>query len=329
MKAWDIFYDNIVRNNFVKSKDRIVLAVSGGADSICMMHLFWRLAKKINIDILIVNFNHQLRKESIKEANIVKNLTSKLGLCCILKTINVKEYAENKSVSIETAGRNLRYSILEKIARKHKYNKIATAHNANDNAETVFMWLLRGSSSFAGIPQVRKIDKNLFLIRPLLCIKRKLIEEYLKIHKLSFCTDKSNFLDIYTRNKIRLSIIPACEKINYMAMEHIFNLSRIQEMDNIYLNEISNKFSKKCVQMQKNQILLDLRTFLRYNEAIRFRILKNILPQKRYNLHINLIMRKILLHDMSIYKLSTDWFFKIEKNKAYFIRKRCVTSEYK
>lgn len=320
MKAWDIFYRNIVRNNFVKSKDRIVLAVSGGMDSMCMLHLFWRLTKKINIYLVVVNFNHNLRKESIKEAKIVKDFANKLGIDCVLETLDVKKYSKNKPASIETAGRNLRYLALESIAKKHKCNKIATAHNANDNAETVFMWLLRGSGSFSGIPQTREINNNLTIIRPLLPVKKKLIEEYVKEHKLLFCIDKSNFSNIYTRNKIRLSIMPICEKINPMTVEHIFALSCIQAREDTYLEEISNKLLKRCVKIQKNRISLDLIVFLRYNEAIRFRILRNILPQKKYNSCINLIMHKVLSLDVCEYVLSADWIFKIISNKAYFIR---------
>ncbi|MDR3256371.1 MAG: tRNA lysidine(34) synthetase TilS [Endomicrobium sp.] len=322
MKAWDIFYKNISQNNFIKTKDKIVLAVSGGIDSICMLHLFWRLAKKINIKLLVVNFNHNLREESIKEAKTVKDLSSKLEIECFLKKINVREYSKKYSISIETAGRNLRYLTLEEIAKKYKYNKITTAHNANDNAETVLMWLLRGSGNFVGIPQERKINKNLVVIRPLLPITRKLIEEYVKSHNLPFCIDKSNFSDIYTRNKIRLLLMPIFEKINHKAVEHIFDLSCIQTREDAYLEEISSNFIKKCVKMQKNQILLDLIMFLRYNKAIQFRILKSILPQKKYSLCINLIMHKILSADVSIYRLSADWIFKIKPQKAYFIRER-------
>jgi tRNA(Ile)-lysidine synthase len=320
MKTWDIFYQNVSQNSFVMSGDKIILSVSGGMDSMCMLHLFCRLAKKVDIVLLSVNFNHNLRKESVKEAEIVKDLSIKFGIDCILEEIDVKEYSKKHSLSVETAGRNLRYLTLERIAKKYKCNKIATAHNANDNAETVLMRFLRGSGSFSGIPQKRKIGRNLAVIRPLLPVKRKLIEEYVRNNKLPFCTDKSNFSDIYTRNKIRLSLMPVFEKINPMAVEHIFALSCIQSRENAYLEGISDKFLKKCVKKQKNQILLDLKIFLRYNEAVQFRILKNLLPQKKYNLHINLIMHKIVLAGASIYRLSDDWIFKIKAGKAYFIR---------
>ena len=114
--------------------------------------------------------------------------------------------------------------------------------------------------------------------------------------------------------------VHVCEKINSMAVEHIFSLSCIQSRENRFLNEISTKYLKKCVRFQKNRILLDLTMFLRYNEAVRFRILRDILPQKRYTLCINLIMCKILSLDKSVYRLSGDWFFKIKAKKAYFLK---------
>jgi len=320
MRAWDIFYKNIFQNDFVIAKDKIVLAISGGMDSICMLHMFWRLARKIDIDFLVVNFNHGLRKESLKEANVVKNLSVKLGIKYFLEKIDVKEYARTHSISIETAGRELRYFNLEKIASEYKCNKIATAHNANDNAETVLMWLLRGTGNFIGIPQRRELKRSIVLIRPLLPIKKKMIEKYVEDHNLQFCVDKSNFSDIYTRNKIRLSLMPIFEKINPMFVEHIFDLSCIQNRENAYLNEILISCLNKCVKFKKNRILLDLTMFLQYNKAIQFRILKNILPQHKYNSHINFIMHKILSSDRTILRLSPDWVFKMTYEKVYFIK---------
>jgi tRNA(Ile)-lysidine synthase len=318
MKAWYIFYKNILKNNLIKQKDKIIISVSGGIDSVCMLHMFWRIKKKINIDILVVVFNHRLRKESKYESNFVNNLSSKFNIKCIKKIINVKKYSKEKSISIETAARDLRYSNLISIAKKYKYNKIATAHNANDNAETMFMWIIRGTGNFIGIPQSRQIDRNIYVIRPLLAISRKFIEQYIKFHKLNFCIDKSNFLYKYTRNKIRSKIIPICEEINPMAMEHIFNLSEIQYIENEYLEKIVYKYIKECVKIYKNKILLDLVIFLRYNKPIMLRIIKYILPKKKYNSCINLIINKIMSNDVSVYKISDEWIFFIKLNKACF-----------
>ncbi|AKL98248.1 tRNA lysidine(34) synthetase TilS [Endomicrobium proavitum] len=318
MKAWEGFYKNIIRSELVKNGDRILLAVSGGADSMSMLHMFWRLSKKIKIDIAVLNLNHGLRKESSREAKQVLNFCKKLAITCMLGRLLVKEYSKAAKISIETAARELRYAALEDAATKHKFNKIATAHNANDNAETVLMWLLRGSGNFSGIPQTRKISKKIEIIRPLLSVRRTLIDEYVKKQKLPFSTDKSNFSLEYTRNKIRHTVVPAVEKINPLALERIFSLSRIQEREDAYLEAISINFLKKCAKISKNRILLDLPTFLRYNETIRFRILKNLIPDKKYSAVIDLISDKILSKDKSVFKLSSQWSFSVKGNKAVF-----------
>ena len=324
MKAWEIFYNKTGSGGFVKSADKVLLAVSGGPDSVCMLHMFWRLSKKMNVEIAVANFDHCLRKESKKESETVRRLSENLKVKFITEKLEVKKYAKENNISVETAGRDLRYSRLLNIARENKCNKIATAHNANDNAETVLMWLLRGSGNFSGIPSLRKAGKNIEIIRPLLPVKRKDIEAYVKSQKLPggqklpFCIDKSNFSNEYTRNKIRHTLIPFFEKINPMAIEHIFSLSRIQSREDAFLHEISERFLKKCVKTSKNKILLDLTTFLRYNEAVRYRVLKLILPDKKYNLQINLIMEKILTADKSVYRISSDWIFKMIRDKAIF-----------
>ena len=322
MSAWEIFIKSADESGLIESGDKILLAVSGGPDSICMLHLFWRISKKVNIELIAVNFDHGLRKESAKESVLVKQLSEKLDIKCICEKIDVKKYAAKRGISVETAGRNLRYANLERIAVKHKCNKIATAHNANDNAETVLMWLLRGSGSFAGIPQRRRVTKKIEVIRPVLTVKRKEIENYIEKQKLPFCIDKSNFSDEYTRNRIRKNIIPAFERINPSAVDHIYLLSKIQERENAYLEEISINFLKKCAKISKNRILLDLTSFLRYNETIRFRILKNIIPDKKYAFQINAVMAKILSKDRAVYKISGEWNFKVQTDKKALFEKR-------
>ncbi|MDR1942131.1 MAG: tRNA lysidine(34) synthetase TilS [Endomicrobium sp.] len=318
MKAWDVFYAN--SSGLICAGDKILLAVSGGQDSMSMLHMFYRLSKKINISFAVLNFDHGLRKESASESRLVKSYCKKISVECFIKKLDVKRRCAEKGVSVETAARDLRYANLEQIAKTQKCNKIATAHNANDNAETVLMMLMRGSGALCGIPQIRKTAGNIKIIRPLLEIGRKQIEEYVKKQKLPYCTDKSNFSTEYTRNKIRLSLMPVIKEINPKAVEHIFSLSRIQSREDAYLEEISAKFLKKCARFSKNRILLDLPMFLRYNETIRYRILKNVLPDKKYASRINFIMDKILSSASGQYALSMQWVFRLKKTAAEFVR---------
>jgi tRNA(Ile)-lysidine synthase len=324
MKAWETFYKNINCRALVKSGGAVLLAVSGGKDSMAMLHMFWRLSKKIPLSLYVAHFDHGLRKESKRDAAVVKKFSGALNVPCEIIALDVKKYAALCGLSIETAGRDLRYENLLRLSKKLKCDKIATAHNSNDNAETVLMQLLRGSGNLTGIPLRRKADKKVEIIRPLLSVKRKDIESYIKGQKLHgqrlpFCTDKSNFSLEYTRNRIRLTVMPAIEKINPQATEHIFSLSEIQAREDAFLEKTALKYLKKCSKIQKNRILLDLSTFLRYNDTIRFRILKNLLPDRKYASKINLIMNAITSQNDFTYKISEKWIFKIKNRKTEFI----------
>jgi tRNA(Ile)-lysidine synthase len=322
MKAWESFYKNSKADNLIKDGDAVLISVSGGKDSMSMLHMFWRLSKKIQLSLYAAHFNHGLRKEAKKDAQAVKEFSDKLKIPCRTISFDVKKYARRCGLSIETAGRDLRYENLLRISKKLTCNKIATAHNSNDNAETVLMQLLRGSGNLSGIPVRRKLDEKIEIIRPLLSVKRKDIEAYIKRQNLPFCTDKSNFSLKYTRNIIRLTVMPAIEKINPQVFEHIFSLSEIQTREDAFLEESALKYLKKCSKNTKTRILLDLSMFLRYNNAMRFRILKNLLPDRKYAPQINLIMNAINSQNDFRHMISAKWLFKIKNKKAEFIKQR-------
>jgi tRNA(Ile)-lysidine synthase len=319
MLVWDIFKKNIIENKLVISGDKVLLAVSGGADSIVMAHLFFRLTKVLPIDIVIVNFNHSLRKESVKEAKSVENFAKEHKTDFVLRTFNTKKYAKENNISVETAGRQLRYINLQDIAKQYKCNKIATAHNMNDNAETVLMWLARGTGTdgLTGIPATRNISSKLQIIRPLLPISREQIEQYAKKQNLKYCTDKSNFSFNYTRNKIRLKVIPELKKLNSSIVEHIYNLSSIVNNENKYFENKVSKFISKYVKKQKNKITVELLPFKRTDNILKFRILKEILPDKKRAVHIKTVIDWILNKETKEYELSK--ICTIKKSKKRFI----------
>jgi tRNA(Ile)-lysidine synthase len=320
MLIWEKFRKNIIDNKLVVSGDKVLLAVSGGADSMVMASLFSMLTKVLNIEVIVVNFNHNLRKESVKEAKIVQKFISSLGMECILKNLNTKEYAQKNDISVETAGRQLRYSGLEEIAKKYKCNKIATAHNMNDNAETVIMWLLRGTGTegLTGIPMVRKIDNGLTVIRPLLPITRTLIDDYAEKTKIKFCTDKTNFKKDYTRNKIRLTLIPQLKKINPSVIEHIYNLSCIVKNETDYFRNKVNFFISKNVKFSKNKIVLNLRSFYKQDNILRYKILKEILPDKKRTVQLNNLFTWLKDKESKKYILSKNWIAKKYRQNLYF-----------
>ena len=321
MLIWEKFKKNIIDNKLVVSGDKILLAVSGGADSMVMASLFSMLTKILDIELLIVNFNHNLRKESVKEAKIVKSFADSLNIKCVLKTLDTKKYAKQKDISIETAGRQLRYLGLEEIAKQYKCNKIATAHNMNDNAETVIMWLLRGTGTdgLNGIPMIRKISKTLSVIRPILPISRDLIEDYAKKKEIKFCTDKTNFKCDYTRNKIRLNLIPQLKQINPSVVEHIYNLSCIVKEEANYFKNKINSFISKYVKFSKNKIAVNLKAFYRQDKILQYKILKEILPDKKRAVQINNIFVWLKDKKSNKYVISKIWVAKKYGQKLSFV----------
>ncbi|MCL2388915.1 MAG: tRNA lysidine(34) synthetase TilS [Elusimicrobia bacterium] len=332
MDAWKVFKETCLIPEgdtplFIPLKSRILLAVSGGADSVCMAHMFFRLSKLMPLKLHIITFNHNLRKEADKEVTLVKKLAEKLKIPFTAVSLDVKGYAAANAVSIETASRNLRYENLTEHARRLKYNIVATAHNANDNAETALMWLIRGTGTrgMGGVPVERALTKNIKVVRPILNITRPQIEAYVKKNKLAFCTDKSNLQDKFTRNKIRLRIIPEIEKINPSAVTQISSFTKIFERENAFLEILAEAAFAKCVKAQKSKLLLDLDAFLKYNEALRYRVLKKFLPSKNYTARIDEIMRLIMQNnsafkDNRVYRFSEEWSFKINKSHCVFTK---------
>lgn len=322
MDAWEKFKNSIKKNELVKPQDKIILAVSGGPDSVCLTHLFWRLAKTVDLELLIVYFDHGLRKQAKNEAVFIEKLGKKFGIQVCIRKLPVKEYSGQNKISIETAGRDLRYLELDRIAKQFRFNKIATGHNANDNAETMLMWIIRGTGAegLSGIPLFRSSNKNIRIIRPILPVTRQEILKYLKDQKLRFCIDSSNFSLDYTRNKIRHHLIPILNKYNNCIVEHLYNLSRILSSENAYLNEISKRSVKRTVSRSENKISLDLKRFFGYNKTIQKRVIKEILPQKRSQTQIERLMDFLSTPEQKNIHFSSNW--KIEKTFKKLIIKK-------
>jgi tRNA(Ile)-lysidine synthase len=320
MDAWEKFKGFIKNNKLVEPGDRVLLAVSGGPDSVCLAHLFWRLKKSLPLELLIVNMDHGLRRESSRESGKVEKLGKKLGIPALLRKIKVREAADADGISLETAGRNLRYKTLFSIAKEKGFNKIATGHTANDNAETVLMWLMRGTGTegLSGIPVVRTGEAGIQVLRPMLPVTREEIISYLKRQKIGFSIDRSNLKLDFTRNRIRHEVLPVLKRFNPKLVEHIFNLSRIVAGENEFLHGITRRILKKIVRISKNSISLDLKLFFGYNEAVKLRILKEILPEKQSIQNIRRLTGLVLSENREEILLSKRWRVEKKNNKLFF-----------
>lgn len=205
MNVIDTVYKTITENDLVHG-DKILAALSGGADSVCLTHVLYILSDRLGIKLYACHLNHMIRgKDADSDEAFCRAFTESLGIAFFSKKADVPAFAKERGISEELAGREIRYDYFNEIAEGNTIPLIATAHNRNDNAETITMNFIRGSGSLGlcGIP-----CKRGNIIRPLLDVTRSEIEQYCSENKLAYVTDKTNAENVYTRNKIRLGLIP-------------------------------------------------------------------------------------------------------------------------
>lgn len=206
--------------------DGILVGVSGGPDSICLLHILKSIQKEYSLQVMAVHINHQLRgKQADKDEKYVLDLCLQWDIPCFAYKIDIEGLSQQKGVSIEEAGREARYEKYFELKKQYNLQKIALGQHRDDNAETILMRILRGTGpeGLKGIPPHREDG----VIRPLLAITRKEIEEYCGVHHLSPCIDQSNLQPIYLRNKLRLEVIPYLEKFNSNFRENLNHLGEI------------------------------------------------------------------------------------------------------
>ena len=265
----------INKHNLIEEGDRIVLGVSGGPDSICLLHLLNRLKEELKIEIYAAHLNHQIRGiEAQKDALYVSQICESMGVTHFIKSIDVPTYCEENGLSIEEGARKLRYEMFDEIRKKTKSNKIAVGHNLNDQAETVLMRIMRGTGlqGLRGIEYIRDNE----IIRPILDLDRSEIEAYCDKHKLNPRIDKSNLESIYTRNKIRLELIPYMkDNFNSNIIESIVRMSNGLKNDSDYIEEEAlMKFSEVCT-FKPDTVEVNLNQYLDLHNAIKVRVLRN------------------------------------------------------
>ena len=234
--------EKVETTNLIKYNDRIVIGVSGGPDSVCLFDILVKLRDKYNLKLFVVHINHSIRKEADIEQEYVRDLSKRFNVQFFYKKIDVKKVAESEKKSLEEVARNIRYREFFKIKADVNANKIAVAHNANDNIETMLMNLSRGAG-IVGLCGIQ--EENGDIIRPLLSITREEILEYVNSNEIKVFFDKTNSESEYTRNKIRNIIIPEFIKINPNFIETASrSLSILEGQKNILLSMIDEKYKE-------------------------------------------------------------------------------------
>lgn len=240
------------KNHMTDRGDSVLAAVSGGADSVCLLFLLHEMAAELGIKVFAFHMNHGIRgAEADRDERFVMELCERLNIPLTVAHEKVEEYAAERGLSGEEAGRILRYHHLGETAEKYQCAKIAVAHHEDDDAETVLLNLFRGSG-LAGLSGIRPVREN--IIRPLLCVTRKEIEGYLNEQELSWCEDSTNKENDYTRNKIRNELLPwVTENINSRAAEHILAVSEFAAQADAYFEMEAERILEESCSKRREE----------------------------------------------------------------------------
>lgn len=260
----------------IQPGDRLVLGVSGGADSVCLLFVLLEYRKRIPFEMLVVHVNHGIRGDAADEdAAYVEALCREQGLIFRLESADVKGLAVREKCSEEDAGRRLRYKAFRKAAEEFGGTKIAVAHNAGDRAETMLLHLFRGSGlkGLRGIEPVREE-----IIRPVLCLERREIEEYLRERQISWRTDATNEGDGYTRNRIRHYLLPWAEQeVSGRVVGHMCRTADILSETEEYLRQQTLEALKCCTNrvsgFRGEELEIDIAGFLAFHPVLRKRMI--------------------------------------------------------
>ena len=267
--------ETIKKYNLIEQNDKIVCAVSGGPDSICMLDILRRIKeeKQINFDIVVCHINHMIRVEATADEQYVENYCKKNDIPFFVKRVDVKKIAEANKQGTEEAGRKVRYDFFEEIFQKENATKIAIAHNKNDKIETIIMNVFRGSG-ISGLRGIEPIRDNKF-IRPLIETERTEIEKYCEDNRLNPRIDKTNFINDVTRNKIRNIVIPYIKnEFNPNFINTLNRLSNVITEEDEYMKKRTIEvYTKIKIQEKEGYIVLDLKEFNKQEEVIRKRLI--------------------------------------------------------
>lgn len=211
LSVWNKINNFVKKNKLFSKKSRVLLAVSGGPDSMVMLDYFTKSFKGY---FVVFHLNHMIRETSSKDEEVVREYCKTHSIEFISEKVDVKRLAKERKENLESFARKVRYRLFLRYAKAYKCRYVATAHNMDENVETFLLNLLRGTDprGLLSIPPKRKLSRNVYVVRPLLCITKGEILRYLKENRIPYVIDETNFDLTYTRNWLRHKIIPEIEK---------------------------------------------------------------------------------------------------------------------
>lgn len=272
-----------------QSGDTIVAAVSGGPDSMALLHMLHAIQQDQGLRLIAAHVNHGFRgEESAGELETVKTYTASLSVPCETVTLDLPTYIEENRLNLQSAARERRYAFLHEIADKHGASKIALAHHADDQAETVLMRLIRGSglTGLSGMSSVRR-EKNVELIRPLLRMNKSDLLRYCEEHAIPYCTDSSNLARYYFRNTIRLDVIPYLSQYNPQLSQSLQRLAEVAGTEDDYMERQTSELFGRLVTQKGGEYAIGCQELRGLHVALQRRLIKlilNYLSQETENL---------------------------------------------
>lgn len=276
--------DIVDRIELPEGTESVLCAVSGGADSVCMLHAVLAYARARNIRVCAAHYDHGIRgEESVRDARFVASLCERLGVELASERGDVPRYAKENRLGMEEAARQARYAFLERAADTLGCRLIATAHNADDNAETMIFNLTRGSGAkgLCGIP-VRRGR----LVRPLLSVTREEIEQYLAENGLEHVEDSTNASDDYSRNLIRHAVMPRLREINPALAAVCTRTAELLRRDEDYFDAAVQSFLEKSFDGES----VELSAFDALHEAIASRVVRALWSKSLSNAHVDAVL---------------------------------------
>ncbi len=282
-------YNNIIENNIIENGDKIIVCVSGGSDSMFLLHFLIKYKKEflkvgIEYNIAVCHINHLIREESKIEKEYVEEYCKLNNIKFNYLEVDVTTNSKQNKMGIEEYARKVRYDFFNKTCNKLGYNKIAVAHNKEDNVETILLNIIRGTG-LKGLTGMSYIQNN--IIRPLLDVTKENINNYCNVNNIVYYVDKTNLQDIYMRNKVRLNLIPLLQnEYNENFVNNILRLSKLARLDDQFLTEYTDEIVRgMIVEKNDDSIVFSYKDLFKNNEAITYRIVRCIIKESLNNLN--------------------------------------------
>ena len=276
----------IEQHRLISRRQRLLIAVSGGPDSVCLLHILIKLRDELDIKLHIAHLDHQLRgAESVADAQYVSELAHRLDIPATIEQRDVKAYHTQQHISLEEAAREVRYAFLAQVASSIGASRVAVGHTADDHVETILMHLIRGS----GIRGLHGLEpstrwQSVLIIRPLLEVSREETADYCHHHQLMPRIDASNLSLSPLRNRIRQQLLPLLQSYNPQVAEALLRTARIASDELAYLDEEIVRLWDEVAQEQGSAIILDKARFLELPFALKRHLLRSAMGRLLGNL---------------------------------------------